>query len=158
MLKCTLAAATVLLATTAQAAPPRDSDRAALEQLASRLDAVWDGGDAAAVTALYAGDGSVRMDGRAIEQGHAAVLRYFKDTIGRRPANLRHVTKLENIDMLTPDLALADAYVAIEQEQPDGARRLLAEFRNQTIAERQGGEWRFRAVRAQRMPEKKPAY
>ena len=44
----------------ASAAPPSDTDRVALEKLAADLDAVWNTGDAAAVSALYASDGSLR--------------------------------------------------------------------------------------------------
>lgn len=151
------ATAAMMLSSAALAAPPSDTDRAALQQLAADLDRIWDGGDPAAVTALYAKDGSVRMDGRTIAQGQEAVRRYFEETIARRPANLRHVTVIEKLDLLTPDLALADSFVRIEQEQPGGGRRVLGEFRTPTIAIREDGKWRFRAVRAHRLPPTKPA-
>jgi len=151
-----LAAATAFMTQAASAAPPSDSDRVALTRLAADLDAVWDAGDPAAVSALYAVDGSLRMDGRPIVQGRDAVQAYFVETMGRRPAGARHVTHVEHIDMLAPDLALVDTRVSIERDGAQG-RQVLAEFHNQTLSSRQADGWRFRAVRAQRMATQSPA-
>ena len=151
MRKLLLAAAAALMAQAACAAQPNDADRVALEKLAADLDAVWDSGDPAAVSALYAADGSLRMGSLPVVQGRDAVQRYFVETMGRRPAGARHVTRVENIDMLTPDLALVDTRASIERNGAQGSREVLAEFHNQTLALRQGDAWRFRAVRAQRM-------
>lgn len=152
-----LAAATALMIPAASAAPPSDADRVALIQLAADLDAVWDSGDPAAVSALYAVDGSLRMDARPIVRGRDAVQAYFVETIGRRPEGARHVTHVENIDMLTPDLALVDTAVTIERDGAQERREVLAQFHNQTLAARQADGWRFRAVRAQRRASPGPA-
>ncbi|QSX78697.1 YybH family protein [Agrilutibacter solisilvae] len=152
-----LAAATALLPQAACPATPGDADRVALTRLAADLDAVWDAGDPAAVSALYAVDGSLRMDGRPVVQGRDAVQRYFVETMGRRPAGARHVTHVEHIDMLTPDLALVDTRVSIERDDAQGRRDVLAEFHNQTLSSRQAEGWRFRAVRAQRVANPMPA-
>lgn len=152
-----LAAIAACLSQPVHAAPPSEADRAALQAVADRLDRVWDAGDAAAVTAMYTDDGSVRLDGRPFEQGRDAVRRYFDGTIARRPAGVRHRTRFENIDMLTPDLALVDTHVRIERPGQDGAMETLAAFHNQTIAQRDGDSWRFRAVRAQRIAMPPPA-
>lgn len=151
MRKLLLAAAAALMAPAATAAPPSDTDRLALTRLAADLDAAWDKGDPAAVSALYAVDGSLRMDARLIVQGRDAVQRYFVETIGRRPAGAQHVTHVENVDMLTPDLALVDTRVSIERDAAPGQREVLVEFHNQTLASREADAWRFRAVRAERM-------
>jgi len=151
-----LAAATALMIPVASAAPPNDADRVALTRLAADLDAVWDSGDPAAVSALYTVDGSLRMDDRLIVQGRDAVLAYFVETIGRRPDGARHVTRVENIDMLTPDLALVDTQVSIERDGAQG-REVLVQFHNQTVSSRQTDGWRFRVVRAQRMAVPRPA-
>ena len=153
----TLAVATALMTQAASAAPPSDTDRFALEKVAAGLDAVWDQGDPAAVTAFYAADGSLRMDGGAFVQGREAVQRYFEETLARRPAGARHVTQIQNIDMLTPDLAFVDTHARIERDRAQGGREVLADFHNQTVASREGDTWRFRAVRAQRMAAPRPA-
>lgn len=151
-----IAATAASLAFAANAAPPSDADRASLQATAERLDRVWDAGDAAAVAAMYADDGSVRLDNRPFVQGRDAVLRYFQETIGRRPAGARHRTWFQNVDMLTPDLALVDAHVRIERVGPSGQTETLADFHNQTVAQRDGDTWRFRVVRAQRMATPPP--
>lgn len=151
MRKLLLAAIAATLTQTASATPPTDADHAALTRIAQQLDVVWDEGDPAAVSAFYALDGTLRLDDRPLVAGRAAVQRYFENTIGRRPAGARHVTEIEHIDMLTPDLAFIDVQARIERENPQGGREVLARFHNQTLATRQGGEWLFRAVRAQRV-------
>lgn len=158
MRRLLLAALAASFVPTASATPPSDAERAALETLAAELDTVWDAGDAAAVTRFYTDDGTLRLDSRLIEQGHASIRRYFEETMARRPAGARHVTRVENIDMLTPDLAMVDTHARIEREQASGQREVLADFHNQTIARREAGTWRFRVVRAQRMaqPRSKP--
>ena len=146
-----LAAAAALMTQAASAAPPSDTDRAALTKVAADLDAVWDKGDPAAVTAFYTADGSLRMDSRPFVQGREAVQRYFEETLARRPAGARHVTQIQNIDMLTSDLAFIDTHARIERDGVHGSREVLADFHNQTVASREGDTWRFRTVRAQRM-------
>lgn len=158
MRKLLLAAIAATMTQAASATPPTDADRALLTRIAAQLDAVWDEGDPAAVSAFYAADGTLRLDSRPLVEGRAAVQRYFEETISRRPAGARHVTEVDHIDMLTPDLAFVDARARIERETAQGGREVLAHFHNQTLASREGGQWRFRAVRAQRMvPTGRPA-
>lgn len=151
MRKLLLAAIAATMVPVASATPPTDADRAALTRIAQQLDVVWDDGDPAAVSAFYAVDGTLRLEDRPLVEGRAAVQRYFEETIGRRPAGARHVTDIEHIDMLTPDLAFVDVQARIERESAQGGREVLMRFHNQTLATRQGGEWLFRAVRAQRV-------
>ena len=157
MRRLLLAAAAATLVQAAAAAPPGDADRTALMKVAADLDATWDKGDPAAVTAFYAEDGSLRMDGQAFTQGRDAIRRYFEATMARRPAGARHVTTVQNIDMLTADLAFVDTHARIERERATGERDVLADFHNQTIAVRDGAIWRFRIVRSERMAAPKPA-
>lgn len=151
MRKLLLAALAATLLPAAHAAPPSANDRAALEALATRLDQVWDEGDPAALAALYASDGTLRLNNRPFEKGQDAVRRYFELTLARRPAGARHFTRILDIDMLTPDLAMIDTHASVERELTSGERQVLADFHNQTIAVREQGAWRFRVVRAQRM-------
>ncbi|HWU51798.1 MAG TPA: SgcJ/EcaC family oxidoreductase [Tahibacter sp.] len=157
MRRLLLAAAAATLVQTAAAAPPSDTDRAALLKVAADLDATWDKGDPATVAAFYAEDGSLRMDGQTFTQGRDAIRRYFETTMARRPAGARHVTAVQNIDMLTGDLAFVDTHARIERERAPGEREVLADFHNQTVAVRDGATWRFRVVRSERMAAPKPA-
>ena len=151
MRKVLLAALAAALVPVAHAAPPSAEDRAALEALATQLDRVWDAGDPAGVAALYATEGTLRLNNRPFEKGQAAVRRYFEVTLARRPAGARHFTRILDVDMLTPDLAMVDTHASVERELASGDRQVLADFHNQTIAVREQGTWRFRVVRAQRM-------
>lgn len=151
MRKLLLAATMAMVTHAASAAPPTDADRAKLLTLAAELDVAWDHGDPAAVSAFYADDGTLRLDNRPLVRGRADVQRYFEETLGRRPAGARHVTQVEHIDMITPDLALVDAHARIERAGAQGERQVLVDFHNQTLAVREGSTWRLRVVRAQRM-------
>lgn len=151
------AAALMMTAANACAEPPRAEDRAALEKLAADNDAAWNVKDVDGVMAQYAGDGSLRLGGGEAFNGLPAVRRYFTSAFAQRQGELRHVTKLDNLDLVTPDIAYADAYVRVERENGDGSFTLMREFRNHSLVVRENGRWRMRAVRAHVMPAKPAA-
>ena len=124
-------------------------DRQALEQLASANDSAWGAKDVAAMTSQYTQDGSVRVSPQApVIAGRSAVSDFFKQSFDRRQGTHRHTTKLDHIDWITPDMALADASVRVERQEPDGSWSLVRTFRNITLSVREGNRWKLRSVRA----------
>jgi uncharacterized protein (TIGR02246 family) len=152
-----MAAAAMMMTTGAMAAAPSAADRTALERLAADNDAAWNAKDVDGVMAQYAGDGSLRLGGGPAFNGLAAVRRYFTQAFAQRQGRLRHVTRLDNVDLVTPDLAYADAHVRVERDNGDGSFTLMREFRNHSLVVREGGAWRMRAVRAHMLPPKPAA-
>lgn len=148
------AAAAALAASAAvAAAPPTAADRAALDAVASASDVAWNVRDARALSRHYAEDGSLRLSNMpAARTGRDAIQAYFEQSFAQRAGTLRHVTSLDGIEMLTPNLALTDARVEVQQQQPDGSWKLVRAFRNASLAERDGGGWKIRAVRAYPIP------
>lgn len=149
----TAAAAALLIPfAEAGAAPPAPADRAALETLAARNDAAWTAADAAAIAADYSADGTLRLAGMTEAlAGHGAVRGYFERAFAARPAGFRHITRLEKIDLVTPDIAFADARVRVEQLK-DGRWELAREFLNHSVLRKEQGAWRIHSVRAHRLP------
>lgn len=147
-----MTAAVLMTATGALAAAPSATDRVALEKLAADNDAAWNAKNVAVVSGQYVADASLRLGTSAAHDGREAVRAYFTRAFGARQGNLRHVSKVDNIDMVTPDLAFADAYVRVERDNSDGTVTLMREFRNHSIVVRENGQWRMRAVRAHPLP------
>lgn len=141
------------LCSAAKAAPPPAADRAALEQLASANDAAWTAKDWAAITGQYSEAGTLRVAPTArIEIGREAIGRFFQASFGRRPAGFRHVTRIDNIEMVTPDVAIADGYVRVERAQGSGWE-LMRGFASSSLIVREGGQWKLHSVRANPLPE-----
>lgn len=149
-----LAAVALLMATGVMAAPPGPADRAALEKLAAENDAAWNAKQVDVIVGQYADGASLRLGGSAAHNGREAVRGYFTRAFGARQGKLRHVTQVDNLDMVTPDLVLADAHVRVERDNADGSVTLMREFRNHSVVVREGGVWRLRAVRAHPLPAK----
>ena len=140
--------ASLLLTAPAQAAEPSPTDRTALVQLADRMDRAWTAADVDANADLFASDASARFDADPLGEGREAIRRQFTTFFKDRPTGLRHVTNIERIDLLAPDLALWDAEVRVERQQSTGEWATLTRIRNVTVAVRQPDGWRVKAVRA----------
>jgi len=148
----TIAALSALCSTAANASPPTANDRAALERLASENDAAWTAKDWATITNQYAAGGTLRVDPtKAVELGQEAIGRFFQASFSRRPDGFRHITKVENIEMVTPNLAIADAHVRVERLK-DADWVLAREFVSSSLAIREGGNWKLHSVRANPLP------
>jgi uncharacterized protein (TIGR02246 family) len=148
----TLALAAALLATPALAQPPGPADEAALKALAAEADAAWNAGDAARMTAAYADNGSLRLGSAPAIEGQAAIRAQFETAFAARRSAMRHVTSVDRIELVRPDLAVSDAAVSIEQQQADGNWRPVRAFRNVSIASRGRHGWRLQTVRAVPVP------
>lgn len=133
----------------ALAAPPSDEDRRALEQLAADNDAAWGAKDVATISGQYVEAGSVRVSPQApVIVGREPVIGFFAQTFARRQGVHRHITTLDHIELIAPDMALADASVRVERQEADGGWALVRTFRNVTLAVREAGKWKLRSVRA----------
>lgn len=153
----TLALAAALACATAVAAPalaappaPAPADAVALRLLAVAADEAWNAKDAPAMAAHYAADASLRVGAADApdHRGRDAVRAYFAQAFAARAQDLRHVTHLKGMAQLTPDLVLSDADVRVEARQPDGSWKLVRRFNNVSLAAREGGGWKLKAVRA----------
>lgn len=144
-LACATAVAAPVLA-----APPAPADAVALRLLAVAADEAWNAKDAPAMAAHYAADASLRVGAADApdHRGREAVRAYFARTFAARAQDLRHVTDLKGMTQLAPDLVMNDADVRVEARQPDGSWKLVRRFNNVSLAAREGGGWKLKAVRA----------
>ena len=157
MRKMFAAAAMLLTAAAATATPPSAADRAALEKLALASDRDWDAKALASFTAHHTPDGSVRIAGNEPIVGEAAMRVYFGRAFAARAEGFRHVSKLENVEMIDRDTAVADSYVRVERRQADGSWALQRDFRTYSVVVRSNGGWKLRTVRASPLPPKPAA-
>jgi len=154
-MRATLAAtlAALMSFTAAIAAPPDDSDRRQLEELAQNADTVWDRGDAEALAGLYTGDATLVMAPRDPVDGRDTIRAHFEQSFAKRPPHLRHVTAVQRIEMLAPDVAFVDTDVRLERREDDGPWPTIRRFTNYTVAIRDGDAWRIKEVRTHVKPD-----
>jgi len=160
MMRRVLFAVLGVLALWSAAAPAAAPDADTLDRfraLAARGDAVWDAGDAPGMADLYTADADLRLGGMdGSVKGRSAVRDYFTQSFAKRPADLRHVTRITHAEMVGPDMAFVDNDVRLEQKGPDGAWTLLRSFKNYSLVVRDGDGWKLRAVRAVVVPNPAP--
>lgn len=150
--KTMLSVALALSGAAAAAAPPGASDREALERLAAANDAAWTAKDWAAITGQYVESGTLRVAPTApIQIGRDMIARFFQTSFERRPAGFRHVTRIDNIEMVAPDVAVADGHVRVERASP-GGWALVREFTSSSLVVREGRQWKLHSVRATPLP------
>jgi ketosteroid isomerase-like protein len=137
-------------ASAALASAPTPQQRAELVAVAAAGDAAYNAGEAAALAALYTEDGTARL-GYEMKPiaGRAALQGFLKQAIA---PNARHVTALDHIEMVSDNVALADARVTIELGKPNGEWQLVRVFRNNTVLRRDEGQWKIHSIRAHPQP------
>ena len=148
MLRTLAIGVAVIFAAPANSAEPSSVDREALQRLATSMDQAWTAADADANAELFTSDATARFGDDPLGKGREAIRDQFRIFFQDRPADLRHVTKIERVELLGPDLATWDAEVRVERHQAAGEWGTLTRIRNITIAVRQADGWRVKAVRA----------
>ena len=132
----------------AHSAEPSPGDRQALLQLAERMDQAWTAGDASANAELFASNATARFGDDPLGKGRYAIRNQFRGFFKDRPPGLRHVTAIERVEQLAPNLATWDAEIRVERRQSSGSWETLTKIRNVTIVVRQSDGWRIQTVRA----------
>ena len=132
----------------AYATEPAPADRQALFQLAEKLDRAWTAGDAHANAELFASNATARFGDDPVGEGRDAIRNQFRGFFKDRPAGLRHITAIERVEQLAPNLATWDAEIRVERQQSAGSWETLTKIRNVTIVVRQSDGWRIQTVRA----------
>ncbi len=129
------------------AAAPAPADRQQLEQLAALNDHYWNEKDVERISGQYADDATVRIGHAQVLQGKAGIRAFFAAAFSRREGEFRHVSKVEHLEVLSPDLVLADNQVRVERADGKGGWAPVREFRTNSLAVRDGATWKLRAVR-----------
>ncbi|WP_293350156.1 SgcJ/EcaC family oxidoreductase [Phenylobacterium sp.] len=133
----------------AMAAPPSPADVKALRALGDAADAAWDARDADRMASYYAADASLLVGGGGpVQLGRDDIRAYFTRAFAQRVGTMRHVSEFRGQDMLGPDLVLTDLWVRVEERQPDGTWKEVRRFNNISLAVREDGAWKMKAVRA----------
>ncbi len=142
-----------LVADQALAAAPAAADRQELERLASLNDRYWDEKDVERISGQYVADATIRVGPIRVIEGKEGVRAFFANQFARREGEMRHLSKIEHLEALSPDLVLADNHVRIERADDRGGWQLVGEFRTNSLAVRDGGSWKIKAVRGHPLPK-----
>jgi uncharacterized protein (TIGR02246 family) len=134
------------------AAPASKVARQELDGATAAMDAAWDRKDLSALALLFAQDATIQAGPNAVLEGQAAIRGFFGRDFENRRGTMRHVSEPRRIDMVTPDLALVDKLVRLEQQDAEGHWKVLRTFLNSTLLTRVQGTWKVRAIRAHAIP------
>jgi len=126
------------------AAVPGDELRAQAEQFA----AAWDRDDAKAMAAQWTEDGDLINPFGRMAKGRSEVEKLFQDEHSTFTKGTRFTIKEISTRMVRPDLAAEDWQIELSGGQiaPDPAKPLVHHIF--ALATKQGGHWKFVAVRA----------
>ena len=138
----------LMVASAASGAELAQSDRQAILRLAEAMDRAWTAGDVNANAKLFTPNATARFGHEPLGQGREAIRLQFQAFFKDRPAGLRHVTRIEHIEQIGPDLAQWDAEVRVERRGLSGNWETVSRIHNVTLAVRQQDGWRVRSVRA----------
>ncbi len=123
----------------ALATPPEAGDRQALEGLLAATGKAWNAQDPAALSRLYAQDGTARL-GYASKPvaGQEALREFFRIALSSAPGT-RHITRLENAEMIGSNAALLDAQITLERPGTGGTWQAVQVMRSNVVAVQQNG-------------------
>ena len=152
MLGLAAISAAALSAIPCDAAPATEEARQELHGAVAAMDTAWDRKDLAAWATLFDRDATIQAGPNAVLEGRAAINAYYGRDFENRKGTMRHVSEPRRIDMVTPDLALVDKLVRLEQQDGEGRWTVLRTFFNSTLMTRAQGSWKVRAVRAHVIP------
>jgi uncharacterized protein (TIGR02246 family) len=124
-------------------------DFAAIQELGQELDLAWDQRDAAHFSSLFLANGSFRFPGGTLLEGRAHIAHYYQTTaFPSFDADLIHRTNPKRIQLLSPEIAIADGlvhFIHTEAINPEDRLDLIL-FVSSTLV-KQNGQWRIAAVR-----------
>lgn len=131
------AAALLLAASSALAAPAPSSERAAVEAVTERWAKAFANGDLNAITGLYTADAKLLPDGGAVVAGKADIARYFETTLRPMLPGSIHFSRYE----VYGDGQSASSLSLMEIRDAKGAVTLKG--KQALVLLKQGGAWKI---------------
>jgi uncharacterized protein (TIGR02246 family) len=134
----------------APAAGDEAADGPALRALWSTLDATWNARDATRFSDLFTVDASFEFVGRGESMaGRATIYETFAARFGRFAPDVRHVTDVDEIRVMAPEVRTVDGRVEILRAGPDAAApTVIRHFAVFAVMLRTAEGWKIRVLRA----------
>jgi uncharacterized protein (TIGR02246 family) len=122
---------------------------APFRELAARTDDAWNAHDAERFSQRFTSDVDFRLEGYSDMHviGRDSLRREFAATFARTPADVRHRTTIDRVQLIQPDVSLLDLHVFIERVAADSSRTRLREWAGTVVALRGSTGWSTRALR-----------
>jgi uncharacterized protein (TIGR02246 family) len=154
-----LAAVFAVFSTVTQAAPIIEGslaadDLAAVNALAGEVDSIWNARRADELAAMYTENGSLQFvsQNRGVST-RAGILDYFTKSFAQLTPDLRHVTVVDRIVVVSPTVVLADSSVALTSEAEGREPRVVRRFAVVNVVVKEGDAWKIAAVRTHLLPQ-----
>jgi uncharacterized protein (TIGR02246 family) len=111
-------------------------DEKALQELTTRLDAAWTGQDAKGFATCFAEESALRYHTGRTLQGRGQIEHNYLTSFASKPEQERHVTLIQQVRFIRPDVAVIDGHVDIWRQQ-ELRLHLLATF----VVTEEDGKW-----------------
>jgi uncharacterized protein (TIGR02246 family) len=125
----------------------QSADIASIKQMMANLDAAYDKRDAAAYVELYLEDADFLWTTGVLSKDRNEIQQQVVNSFKLVPSVYKHVTKLERIRFLKPDIAIVDGTSMFVREGASENEKPFWKARSTCVLKKEKGQWRCSAVR-----------
>jgi uncharacterized protein (TIGR02246 family) len=125
----------------------QSADIASIKQLMANLDATYDKRDVAAYSELFLEDSDFLWSTGELSKDRNEIQQQVTNTFKFVPTGYKHISKLESIRFLKPDVAITDGTVMFVREGASENEKPFWKALSTCVLKKEKGQWRCSAVR-----------
>lgn len=125
----------------------QSADIASIKQLMANLDATYDKRDVAAYSELFLEDADFLWTTGVLSKDRNEIQQQVTNTFKFVPTGYKHISKLERIRFLKPDVAITDGTVMFVREGASENEKPFWKAFSTCVLKKEKGQWRCSAVR-----------
>jgi uncharacterized protein (TIGR02246 family) len=126
----------------------------AIKKTAENFDAAYNSRDAVAFSAYFMEDADFQWHTGELLKDRKQIAQYFTNAFKSMPADYRHITTLQRIRFLGPDIAIGDGTLVIAQDAATENTKPVFSVLFTCIGKKAKGQWKLAAIRLI-LPERK---
>lgn len=125
----------------------QSADIASIKQLMANLDATYDKRDVAAYIELFQEDADFLWTTGVLSKDRNEIQQQVTNTFKFVPSGYRHISTLERIRFLKPDIAIVDGTVMFVREGASESEKPFFKALSTCLLKKEKSQWRCSAVR-----------
>jgi uncharacterized protein (TIGR02246 family) len=125
----------------------QSADLASIKQMMANLDAAYDKRDAAAYCGSFLEDADFLWTTGVLSKDRNEIQQQVTNSFKLVPSGYKHITSLEQIRFLKPDIAISDGTSMFVREGASENEKPFWKARSTCVFKKEKGKWRCSAVR-----------
>lgn len=125
----------------------QSADFASIKQMMANLDAAYDKRDAAAYCELFLEDADFLWTTGVLSKDRNEIQQQVTNTFKFFPSGYSHISTLQRIRFIKPDIAIGDGTVMSVREGASENEKPLFKALATCVLKKEKGQWRYSAVR-----------